>query len=276
MPDNRYLMESEDESIRLDLKTDPRAVQKQARWAKIRPGMRIGDFGCGPGKTSYYLNRLVQPGGSVLGIDISPKRIDYAKQHYQAPGVDFAIGDIRKPLDRFGTFDFIWIRFVLEHYRTTSFEIVKNACSVLKPGGIICLIDLDYNCLTHYGLSDALLRELQGVMRQLEQKADFDPYVGRKIYSCLYDLGFAEIRVHLSAHHLIYGPIRKNDWLNWTQKVEIAAKHSGYDFKEFNDGFKGFQSEFQSFFCDPRRFTYTPIICCRGVKTISPGKNTGR
>lgn len=259
-------MESEDESMRLDLKTDPRVIQQQARWAKIRPGMRVGDFGCGPGKTSYYLNRLVQPEGSVLGIDISPKRIGYAKEHYQTPGVDFVIGDIRKPLDRFGTFDFIWVRFVLEHYRSTSFEIVNNICSVLKPGGMICLIDLDYNCLTHYGLSDELEKALHGVMLQLERKADFDPYAGRKIYSCLYDLGFTEIRLNLSAHHLIYGPIRRNDLFNWTKKVEIAAKQSGYDFKEFDNGFEGFHFEFQSFFCNPRRFTYTPIICCRGIK----------
>jgi SAM-dependent methyltransferase len=266
MPKNRYLMESEDESMRLDLKTNPRDIQKQARWAKIRPGIRIGDFGCGPGKTSYYLNRLVQPRGSVLGVDISPKRIEYAKKHYQTSGVEFTIGDIREPLDRFGTFDFIWVRFVLEHYRSISFEIVDNICSVLKSGGTICLIDLDYNCLTHYGLSDKLEKALHRVMLLLERRADFDPYAGRKFYSYLYDLGFTDIRLNLSAHHLIYGPIQRNDLFNWTQKVEIAAKNSGHDFKEFDNGFEGFKSDFQSFFCNPRRFSYTPLICCRGIK----------
>jgi SAM-dependent methyltransferase len=270
MPENRYLMESEDESMRLDLKTDPSVVQRQARWAKIRPGMRIGDFGCGPGKTSYYLSRLVQPEGSVLGIDISPKRIDYARTHYQAARVDFAVGDIREPLDQFGTFDFIWVRFVLEHYRADSFQIVKTICSVLKPGGIVCLIDLDYNCLTHYGLSEALEAALRGVLLRLERNANFDPYAGRKLYSYLYDLGFTQIRLDLSAHHLVYGPIRKPDLFNWNKKVEIAAKHSGYEFKEFNNGFEGFHSEFHSFFCNPRRFTYTPIICCRGIKPADP------
>jgi len=85
MRPKQYLMESEDESLRLDLKTDPRALRKQARWAGVQAGMRLGDFGCGPGKTSYYLNQLVQPGGSVLGIDISEARIRYAQEHYHAP-----------------------------------------------------------------------------------------------------------------------------------------------------------------------------------------------
>jgi len=66
MTQHQYLMESEEESIRLDLKTDPRDIQKQARWAGIRAGMRVGDLGCGPGKMRYYMNRLVQPGGSTL------------------------------------------------------------------------------------------------------------------------------------------------------------------------------------------------------------------
>ncbi|MCU0539609.1 MAG: methyltransferase type 11, partial [Desulfobacterales bacterium] len=60
---SRYLMEGEEEALRLELKTDPRALRRQARWAGARPGMRLGDFGCGPGKTSYTLNQLVQPGG---------------------------------------------------------------------------------------------------------------------------------------------------------------------------------------------------------------------
>ncbi len=41
MAQHRYLMESEEESIRLDLKTDPRTIQKQARWAGIQAGMRV-------------------------------------------------------------------------------------------------------------------------------------------------------------------------------------------------------------------------------------------
>lgn len=272
---SRYLMENEDESIRLDLKTDPRAVQRQARWAKIRPGMRVGDFGCGPGKTSHCLNRLVQPGGSVLGIDMSPERIGYAEKHYRSPGIDYAVADIREPLDGFGTFDFIWVRFVLEHYRSGSLEIVKNISSVLKPGGVICLIDLDCNCLSHYGQSVVLEKALQRVMRRLERRANFDPYAGRRLYSYLYDVGFDEIRLSLGAHHLIYGPVRKNDWFNWTKKVEIAARHSGHDFAEFPNGYEGFRSEFQEFFCNPRRFTFTPIICCRGVKPGGTRRHLG-
>ena len=74
-------MEGEEESIRLDLKTDPKIIKELAIWAGIRPGMRIADLGCGPGKTTFYLNQLVHPGGSATGVDISQERIDYAQAH---------------------------------------------------------------------------------------------------------------------------------------------------------------------------------------------------
>jgi ubiquinone/menaquinone biosynthesis C-methylase UbiE len=69
-------MESEEESLRLDLKTDPGVVEEQARWAGAVPGMRVIDPGCGAGKTTHILHRLVQPGGEVVGIDHSQPRID--------------------------------------------------------------------------------------------------------------------------------------------------------------------------------------------------------
>jgi SAM-dependent methyltransferase len=266
MAAEKYLMESEAEALRLDLKTDARLVQRQARWAGIRSGMRVGDFGCGPGKTSFYLNRLVQPEGATVGIDISPQRIHYALEHYRSLGLNFYVGDIRKPLDFLGSFDFIWVRFVLEHYRSSSFEIVKNLSSLLKPGGILCLIDLDYNCLTHFGLSARLENALREIMGRLEHRAGFDPYVGRKLYAYLFDLQFLEIKVQMAPYHLIYGPLAEKDLFNWNKKVEIAARGSGYGFGEYENGFEGFHQEFSTFFQDPRRFTYTPIICCRGRK----------
>ncbi|MFO7707650.1 MAG: class I SAM-dependent methyltransferase [Desulfobacterales bacterium] len=260
----KYLMEGKDEALRLDLKTDPRALRRQARWAGVRPGMRVGDFGCGPGKTSFTLNRLVQPGGEVLGIDISPARISYARERYSAPGIEYVCADIRKPLALYGMFDFIWVRFVLEHCRSSSAEIVANIAKALKPGGILCLADLDHNCLSHYGLSPRLEQALHGIMARLERGADFDPYAGRRLYAYLYDLGLTDIKVTLYPHHLIYGPAKKSDLFNWNQKVEIAARNSGYEFNEFPGGYEGFLAEFRSFFNDHRRFTYSPLICCRG------------
>jgi SAM-dependent methyltransferase len=263
-----YLMEHDDEAFRLEIKTDIKVVHQQARWAGLKAGMRVADIGCGPGKTTRALFDLVNPGGSAVGIDIAPQRIAFAIEHYGVEGLQFEHRNALKPLDDLGQFDFIWARFVLEYHRTRSFDIVKNISRILKPGGILCLIDLDYNCLNHFGLPDRLANTLRAVMHHLEKNADFDPYVGIKLYSFLYDLGFTSIDVSMTPHHLIFGELNEVDAFNWTKKVEIAVRRSGYDFSDYAGGYSEFYQEFLDFFGDPRRFTYTPLIACCGRKPL--------
>ncbi len=268
MKKTSYIMEHDEEALRLDLKTDCASVRKQAVWAGIQPGMRVADIGCGSGKTTSFLHTLVQPGGELVGVDASASRISHAVEQYGATGIEFVCRDFYTPLDTLGTFDFIWVRFVLEYHRSKSLAIVKNLTQLLKPGGILCLIDLDYNCLSHFGLSARLENSINGIMAALEKDDDFDPYMGRKLYTYLYDLGYQEIEVDAAMHHLIYGELNEVDAYNWTKKVEIAAKNSGYRFDEYAGGYDEFVQEFKEFFANPRRFTYTPIISCRGRKPL--------
>lgn len=265
----KYLMESDDETLRLHLKTDKKTVEKQATWAGIHPGMRVADIGCGAGKTTFYLNQLVQPGGEVVGIDSSENRINDANNNYKSDTIKFICRDVHQPLKDIGTFDFIWVRFLLEYHRLTSLEIVKNIFNILKPGGILCLIDLDHNCLSHYGAPEALTQCLSGLMDVLETNKNFDPYAGRKLYSYLYDLDFEDIDMDLAAHHLFFGELNETNAFNWITKAKVAAKQSGYSFNEFKDGFDEFYEVFKEFFMNPRRFTYTPVISCRGKKPLN-------
>jgi SAM-dependent methyltransferase len=265
MPENRYIMEHAEEALRLDLKTDRAAVNRQALWAGVKPGMRLADIGCGSGKTTSCLYDLVQPGGTTMGIDASESRVEHARVRYGGVGREFVCRDISLPLADLGGFDFIWVRFLLEYHRSDAAGIVKNLTSLLNPGGVLCLIDLDYNCLSHYGLSSRLETAINGLMALMEREFDFDPYVGRKLYSFLYDNGLQQIAVDMMPHHLIYGNLSDVDAYNWTRKIEVAARRSGFPFAEYAGGYDEFLHEFSSFFADPRRFTYTPLIICRGT-----------
>lgn len=262
----KYLMASSDETIRLDMKTDPLVVKKQASWAGLEPGMRVADLGFGSGKTSYELFKLAGPGGEVVGMDYAADRIAYAKKHYRTKGIEFLCKDIRHPLDDVGMFDFVYVRFVLEYHRSEGFDIVKNISNIIKPNGILTLIDLDHNCLSHFGLPKRLENTLFEIMAVLQQHANFDPYAGRKLYSYFYDLGYKEINMEMEPHHLIFGELNDVDAYNWTKKAQIAVKKAGYDFNEYGGSFEAFYEDFMTFFKDPRRFTYTPLIIGRGKK----------
>jgi len=262
-----YLMESDAESLRLELKTDESKVMQQAGWAGLKQGMRVADLGCGPGRTTAVLNRMVQPAGRCTGIDFSPERIEYATAHYkQEEGIDFLCRDIREPLADLGMFDFVWVRFVLEYYRAESTELITNILKILKPGGILCLVDLDNNCLNHYGIPPRLERTVTSLMEALQTRANFDPFIGRKLYSYLYDFGLNEIEVDVAGHHVIYGELKESDAFNWLKKVEIAPRRINFSFDEYENGYEEFVHEFKNFFADPRRFTYSPLVICRGIK----------
>jgi len=262
-----YLMENLEEAVRLEIKTDPESVRKQAQWCGLTPGLRVLDAGCGPGKVTSILHELIQPGGKILGVDYSEERIHYARENYgNGSDVDFQIHDLREPLEDLGQFDLIWARFVLEYNRVESPDIVRNLTDCLKPEGYLCLLDLDHNCLNHYELPEQLEAALFSVTHLIEQKYNFDPYSGRKLYAYLYDLGYQDIQLTLMAHHLIYGSARDVDVFNWIKKMEVISAKTRKLFKNYPGGQDAFFEGFKRFFLDTRRFTYTPLILCKGAR----------
>ena len=264
-----YLMDNCEETTRLEIKTDPEAVKRQAEWCGIRPGMRVLDAGCGPGITTAILRGMLGSDGQIVGLDYSRERICHAGEQYgngtSGTSITFCQHDLRDTLPHMEPFDLIWVRFVLEYNLLESRRIVENLSQCLKPGGCLCLLDLDHNCLNHYLLPGHVERTLFSIMERLE-KHNFDAYAGRKLYSYLYDAGFDDIQLNLAAHHFFYGPIRSEDAFNWKKKLEVICRKMDDVFESHPGGREAFFSEFYAFLLDPRRFTYTPIIMCKGVK----------
>lgn len=266
-----YLMEDPQEAYRLEIKTDPDEIRKQAAWFGIGPGARVLDVGCGSGKAASILCEIVQPGGEVIGVDFSEDRIRYAADKYRdVQGLSFCTMDITQGMSNLGKFDFVWVRFLLEYFQKEARDIIQNLITSLKEDGNVCLMDLDYNCLSHFPLPEMMGRILERLILTMSEEYNFDPYVGRKLYTYLYELGFRDIQVDLRAHHLIYGDLRSQDQYNWIKKLEMVSRKAKDIFADYPDGFKGFFDDFRRFFNDPKRFTYTPMILCKGKKPKLP------
>ncbi len=258
-------MENEEEIRRLEMKTDTAVVEAFAGRAGLVPGMRVADVCCGAGITTAVLASLAGETGSAVGFDASRERIAYASARYGNGRTTFECADVREPFGRPGEFDFVWIRFALEYFRRESFDIVANAAALLKSGGILCLIDLDHNSLNHYGISERLEKAIKSILAQVEEKGNFDPYAGRKLYSHLYRLGFKDIRAEAGAHHLIYGDLKEVDAFNWIKKIETITRHIEIAIPGYASQ-ADFVEDFKRFFSNPERFTYTPLIACSGRK----------
>jgi ubiquinone/menaquinone biosynthesis C-methylase UbiE len=164
----------------------------------LEPGMRVLDFGCGPGTISVGLARAVNP-GEVHGIDIEASQIGLARAAADAGGHDtatFHVGDVTDlPFDD-DTFDVAHCHAVLMHVPDTS-KTLSEVKRVLKPGGIVASREfiLDSSFLepdTEY-TADAW-----ATFGNLLRANGGHPQMGKELKNRLIEAGFTDIRATAS------------------------------------------------------------------------------
>jgi SAM-dependent methyltransferase len=119
-------------------------TERLMRDAKIGPGMRVLDLGCGAGDVSMLAAELVGPSGSVVGIDRNSEVIDLARKRARTAGLgQVTFKDV--PLEFFSDpdrFDCVVGRYVLIH-QAAPIDFLCTAARLIRPGGIIALHEVD-------------------------------------------------------------------------------------------------------------------------------------
>jgi len=113
--------------------------------AGIAEGMRVADFGCGPGAMSRLLASLVGPSGSVTGIDLHAAQVEEATRLSAAEGfanVKFLTADACQTGLSGNQFDLAYCRFLLLHLMDPA-SCLAEMWRILKPGGILVVEDGD-------------------------------------------------------------------------------------------------------------------------------------
>lgn len=112
--------------------------------AKIKPGDKVLDVGCGTGDLTLTAKKYAGASGSANGIDASPEGIDIARKKAErgGSGAVFEVGLIERIAYPDATFDVVISRLVIHHLpddlkRQGFSEIYR----VLKPGGLCFLAD---------------------------------------------------------------------------------------------------------------------------------------
>ncbi len=106
-------------------------------------GWRILDAGCGTGVSTDYLCHL-NPGASVLAVDISAGALDVARERTRRSGAAAQVAELRieqrslLDLDGEGPFDYINSVGVLHHLREPQVGLQALAAR-LRPGGLLHL-----------------------------------------------------------------------------------------------------------------------------------------
>ncbi|MBZ9807336.1 MULTISPECIES: class I SAM-dependent methyltransferase [unclassified Mesorhizobium] len=112
--------------------------------AGLAPGFQLLDVGCGTGTQAISAWRRVQPGGSVVGLDVSEKMLAAARRKASRAGLEipFHHSDAAKLPFEDGRFDVVTFTTVLHMVPEARRGLcLREAARVLPPGGRLLLID---------------------------------------------------------------------------------------------------------------------------------------
>ena len=197
----------------------------------LRPGLRVLDFGCGPGTITVGLAKATAP-GEVHGVDMEGSQIDLARAVAEAGGISnttFHVADVTNlPFeDRF--FDVAHCHNVLMHIPDTR-AVLTEVKRVLKPGGIIgCREMIGESSFTHPDFG--VIRKAWDMFEDLLAADDGHPQMGKDLKSHIVEAGFDNVRVTGSFDiysapadiEFIYG--FANKWFLSPEIVEAAIKY---------------------------------------------------
>ena len=157
---------------------------------------RILDMGCGPGFITAKIAEQCSD-SIVLGIDKSRDLLDVARKII-APrhsNLSFRQGDVYQTDLEDNKFDFVYSRFIFQHLDKPQ-EALKEINRISKPGGRVCIADIDDSLLLIHPELPGLepLKEMAH-MAKLEMAGD--RYIGRKLAGLMEKAGFKNIKVRM-------------------------------------------------------------------------------
>jgi ubiquinone/menaquinone biosynthesis C-methylase UbiE len=118
--------------------------QRLVELARLQPGDKVLDIGCGTGTLAIIAKQRVGPEGTVDGVDASPEMIGRATRKARKAGLDVRfqtaiVEELPFPNEHF---DVVMSTLMLHHLpRPVREQCVREIRRVLKPGGRVLAVD---------------------------------------------------------------------------------------------------------------------------------------
>lgn len=160
---------------------------------RYQPGESLLEIGCGVGAVLGVLGSAF-PGLKLTGVDWEPAQLELARRHLGALGVQAELvqADAHSLPFADASFDQAWMMWFLEHVRDP-LQALAEARRVLKPGGGITNIEVDYHLMEVEPMTPALRALLDAFMQGMDASGRSD--AGSRLEGWLKDAGFRGLKV---------------------------------------------------------------------------------
>ena len=124
------------------LSVTTRNIQRLLR-RHVRPGMRVLELGCAPGKILAWVAAVL--GAEASGLDYSERGIAWSKTLFEKLGLpgDLRCEDVFKTTLPAGSYDVVYSSGLIEHFDDPR-DIVRAHVALVKPGGKAIIAIPDY------------------------------------------------------------------------------------------------------------------------------------
>jgi len=112
--------------------------------ARVAPGERVLDAGCGTGTLALLAREVVGPSGEVLGVDATPQMIRRARRKAARSRIEvrFEAGLVEALPAADTSFDVAFSTFTMHHFPgDVRARGLAEILRVLVPGGRLCVVD---------------------------------------------------------------------------------------------------------------------------------------
>ena len=180
--------------------------------ASLKPGETVLDLGCGGGFDCFLAAPRVEPGGRVIGVDMTPEMVEKARANAEKAGtsnVEFRLGEIEHLPVADATVDVIISNCVI-NLSPDKRAVFRDAFRALKPGGRLAISDI----VATAPIPDDVAWDPKMVSGCMGGAAPVDDIV-----AWLGEVGFGNIRVDVSEQSRAYIA----DWAPGTGIEDIVA-----------------------------------------------------
>jgi SAM-dependent methyltransferase len=184
-------------------------------------GDRVLEVGCGVGAQTRILTTR-SPLAHFTCVDACEASIETARRNVAAIGMDnarFEVGDLYRLPHSEGSFDHVFVCFVLEHLERP-LEALRGLRRLLVPGGTITVIEGDHGSAVYHPKSEHAQHTIECLIEAQRRGGNGDARVGRRLYPLLQDAGFGRVCV---MPRIAYADGGRPEWVDgFTRRTFLA------------------------------------------------------